>query len=351
MVYNHFIFTDPTGREQERSEIKGRPLPTGGKAPLFLVALFAILSIGARTMSHQADTLKSIFFALGANTAIAVAKFAAALFTGSGAMMAEAIHSLADTGNQLLLLLGIKLAKKPPSPDFPLGHGKEVYFWSFIVSLMLFSMGGLFSIYEGIHKLHDPEPLHAPFVALAVLVFSMVAEGVSLWGCMREVNKERGNSSIVHWFRQTRKSELLVVFGEDSAALLGLSFATLAVLASMMTGNPMYDAMGSICIGILLVIIAVFVGIEVKSLLVGQGVEPETRAAMIEFLNNRSEVDTVLNLLTLQLGDDVMVAVKARMNPAETCNGFVENINRCEVAFRKEFPQILWLFFEPDNKK
>ena len=302
-------------------------------------------------MSHEANSLKSIFFALAANLAIAIAKFAAALFTGSGAMMAEAIHSLADTGNQLLLLLGIKLAKRPPSPDFPLGHGKEVYFWSFIVALMLFSMGGLFSIYEGIHKLHDPEPLHAPFVALAVLVFSMAAEGLSLWGCMREVNKERGRVGILRWFRQTRKSELLVVFGEDSAALLGLGFATLAVLASMMTGNPMYDALGSIVIGVLLVIIAIFIGIEVKSLLVGQGVDPSIRAEMIDFLNNRAEVAGVLNLLTLQLGEDVMVAVKARMHPADTCDGFVENINRCEAAFREAFPQILWLFFEPDNKK
>jgi len=302
-------------------------------------------------MSHETNSLKSIFFALGANLAIAIAKFVAALFTGSGAMMAEAIHSLADTGNQLLLLLGIKLAKKPPSPDFPLGHGKEVYFWSFIVALMLFSMGGLFSIYEGIHKLHDPEPLRSPLIALAVLVFSMVAEGLSLWGCMREVNKERGRAGILRWFRQTRKSELLVVFGEDSAALLGLSFATLAVLASMMTGNPMYDAIGSIVIGTLLVIIAVFIGIEVKSLLVGQGVDPRIRAEMLEFLGNRAEVAGVLNLLTLQLGEDVMVAVKAHMHPADTCDGFVENINRCEAAFKKEFPQILWLFFEPDNKK
>jgi cation diffusion facilitator family transporter len=302
-------------------------------------------------MSHNANSLKSIFFALGANAAIAVAKFFAALYTGSGAMMAEAIHSLADTGNQLLLLLGIRMAKKPPSPDFPLGHGKEVYFWSFIVALMLFSMGGLFSIYEGIHKLHDPEPLNAPLVALAVLLFSMAAEGVSLWGCMREVNKERQGMGIRQWFRETRKSELLVVFGEDSAALLGLSFATLAVVATMVTGNPTYDALGSIGIGVLLVAIALFIGIEVKSLLVGQGVDPTVRKEMMDFLCDQPEVDTVFNLLTLQLGEDVMVAVKAKMEPAESCDAFVENINRCESALREQFPQILWLFFEPDNKK
>ncbi len=302
-------------------------------------------------MSHETNSLKSIFFALGANAAIAVAKFLAALYTGSGAMMAEAIHSLADTGNQLLLLLGMRMARKPPSADFPLGHGKEVYFWSFIVALMLFSMGGLFSIYEGIHKFHNPEPLHDPFVALAVLLFSIFAEGVSLWGCLREVNKERQGRGIIRWFRETRKSELLVVFGEDSAAIVGLTFAMGAIITAMLTGNPMYDAAGSIGIGILLVIIAVFVGVEVKSLLVGQGVEDIVRRDMLTFLNNRDEIDEVLNLLTLQLGADVMVAVKARMESAATCDAFVENINRCEKALRKQFPQILWLFFEPDNKK
>ena len=302
-------------------------------------------------MSHEPDSLKSIFFALGANAAIALAKILAALFTGSGAMMAEAIHSLADTGNQFLLILGIRMAKKPPSPDFPLGHGKEVYFWSFIVALMLFSMGGLFSIYEGIHKLHDPEPLNAPFVALAVLLFSVIAEGISLWGCLREVNKERRDMSLITWFRETRKSELLVVFGEDSAALLGLSFAGIAVVAAMVTGNPVYDAAGSIGIGVLLVVIAGLVGVEVKSLLVGQGVEEAVRREMIVCLNQMPEVDEVLNLLTLQLGREVMVAVKARMQPAPSCDQFVENINRCEQELRKQFPQILWLFFEPDNKK
>ena len=301
-------------------------------------------------MSHSANSLKSIFFALGANTAIAVAKFSAAIYTGSGAMMAESIHSLADTGNQLLLLLGIRLAKRPPSPDYPLGHGKEVYFWSFIVALILFSMGGLFSIYEGVHKLHDPQPLNVPYIAIGVLVFSMIAEGISLWGCMREVNKERQEMGIWQWFRETRKSELLVVFGEDSAALLGLSFATLAVVATMITGNPAYDALGSVFIGILLIIIAIFIGVEVKSLLVGQGVPQVVKQQMLEFLEARAEVKKVYNLLTLQLGDDVMVAVKADMEQAESCESFVENINQCEAAMRQQFPQILWLFFEPDIK-
>jgi cation diffusion facilitator family transporter len=299
-------------------------------------------------MSHGSDSVKSIFFALGANLAIAVAKFAAAIFTGSGSMMAEAVHSTADSGNQLLLLLGLKQAKKPPSADYPLGHGKEVYFWSFIVALILFSMGGLFSIYEGIHKLQDPHELTAPYVAIAVLLFSLVAEGISLWGCLREVNKERRGKSLRQWFKDTRQSELLVVFGEDSAALLGLSFALVAVLLSMLTGNSAYDAAGSIGIGLLLVVVAIFIGFEVKALLVGQGVEPAIKEKMIAFLQQRDEIDRVYNLLTLQLGSDVMVAVKAKMAAMDSAGSLVQAVNRTEAAMRQAFPAILWLFFEPD---
>jgi cation diffusion facilitator family transporter len=299
-------------------------------------------------MSHGSDSVKSIFFALGANLAIAVAKFAAAIFTGSGSMMAEAVHSTADSGNQLLLLLGLKQAKKPPSADYPLGHGKEVYFWSFIVALILFSMGGLFSIYEGIHKLQDPHELTAPYVAIAVLLFSLVAEGISLWGCLREVNKERRGKSLRQWFKDTRQGELLVVFGEDSAALLGLSFALVAVLLSMLTGNTAYDAAGSIGIGLLLVVVAIFIGFEVKALLVGQGVEPAIKEKMVAFLQERDEIDRVYNLLTLQLGSDVMVAVKAKMAAMDSAGSLVQAVNRTEAAMRQAFPAILWLFFEPD---
>ncbi len=299
-------------------------------------------------MSHGANSLKSILYALGANFAIFLAKLGAALYTGSGAMLAEAIHSLADTGNQVLLLLGLREAKRPPSPDYPLGHGKEIYFWSFIVALILFSMGGLFSIYEGYHKLHEAEPLKTPLLALGVLIFSLAAESVSLWGCVREVNKERGRRGFVRWFRETRNSALLVVFGEDIAALLGLSLASLAILLTILTGNPLYDALGSMAIGVLLVLVAFFIGLETKSLLVGQGIDLEIRQRMVALLNDQPEVDTVLNLLTLQLGEDVMVAVKARMAPAGSEQQMVANINRCEQVLKSAFPQVQWLFFEPD---
>lgn len=300
-------------------------------------------------MSHGADSVKSIFYALGANFAIAIAKYVAATITGSGAMLAEAIHSLADTGNQALLLVGLKRAARPPTPDYPLGFGKTIYFWSFLVALILFSLGGLFSIHEGWHKLSHPGTLTAPWVALGVLMFSIAAESVSLWGCLREVNKVRHGRSLWRWFRESRQSELLVVFGEDTAALLGLVFAFGAIGLTLVTGNPVYDACGTIMIGLLLVVIAFAIGVEVKSLLIGQSVEPRVVAAMREFLVARDEIDELLGLLTMQLGDRAMVAIKARMVDPGSAAKLIDAINTVEVAFRREFPDTQWLFFEPDH--
>jgi cation diffusion facilitator family transporter len=301
-------------------------------------------------MSHGADSLKSIIFALCANLAIAVSKLIAAAVTGSGSMMAESIHSLADSGNQIFLLAGIKHAKRPPSPDYPLGFGKAIYFWSFIVALMLFSIGGVFSIYEGFHKWHHPEAITYPYIAIGVILFSMIAESVSMWGCLREVKKERRGKTLRQWFKETRQSDLLVVFGEDLAALLGLCFAMIAMILTIITGNPIYDAMGSISIGVLLVVIAFLIGMEVQALLIGQSIEPEQRIKMLNFLETQAEIDQVFNLLTLQLGKDVMAAVKAKMVNMDSAESLVKAINRCEIALKKEFPQILWLFFEPDLK-
>lgn len=299
-------------------------------------------------MSGKADSLKTIFFALGANFAIFVAKAFAAFITGSGAMTAEAVHSLADCGNQGLLLIGMKNAKRLPSPDYPLGHGKAIYFWSFLVALLLFSVGGAFSIYEGIHKLSAPEPLRWPWLAIGVLAFGIVAESFSMWGCLREVNKARGEHGLWYWFRQSRQSELIVIFGEDLAALLGLVFALAAVLLTMITSNPLFDAIGTLVIGVLLVVIAIFIAIEVKALLIGQSVEPETKAEILRFLDARPEIARVFNLITLQLGPDVMVAVKAEMSGVVPTRGMVDAINAVEKDLKVRFPEIRWSFFEPD---
>jgi cation diffusion facilitator family transporter len=299
-------------------------------------------------MSGNADSLKTIFFALGANFAIFVAKSVAAFLTGSGAMTAEAVHSLADCGNQVLLLLGLKSAKAPATPDYPLGQGKAIYFWSFLVALLLFSVGGTFSIYEGIRKLSAPESLRWPWIAIGVLAFGVVAESFSMWGCLREVNKARGGHSLWRWFHDSRQSELIVIFGEDLAALLGLGLALAAVLLTLITANPLFDALGTLAIGVLLVVVAVFIAIEVKALLIGQSVEPERKAEILRFLDTRPEVVRVFNLITLQLGADVMVAVKAEMSRDLSTRGVVDAINAVERDMKVRFPEIRWSFFEPD---
>ncbi|MBP7735612.1 MAG: cation transporter [Spirochaetes bacterium] len=299
-------------------------------------------------MSHQSGSLISIFLALGANLLIALSKFIAAMVTGSGAMLAEAVHSSADCANQGLLLYGIKRSRKPANPEHPLGYGMAVYFWSFIVAIILFSLGGLFSVYEGIKKMNAPEQLENPAVALVILGISIVLESISLAGCLRQVNKTRGGQSLLRWFRTSRQSELLVVFGEDLAALLGLTVAFVSILLTLFTADPFYDALGSVIIGVILVSVAVSVGNEVKNLLIGQSTSEATRREIHDFLCSREEIRQVLNIITLQMGPDIMVAVKAEMKECPSCALQTEAINACEAALKEKFPAIRWSFFEPD---
>jgi cation diffusion facilitator family transporter len=295
----------------------------------------------------KADSTRTIYYALGANLAIAAAKTGAAIFTGSSAMLAEAIHSYADAGNQGLLLWGMKQAKSPPSPDYPLGWGKAVFFWSFIVALVLFSLGGLFSLYEGWHKVHSEEGLSYPWVAVGILVFGIVAEMISLRACLHEVNKVRNGRTLWRWFRESRQSELVVILGEDIAALLGLALALAAIVATMITGDPVWDAVGSMSIGALLIVVAIGIGIEIKALLIGQSAEPQTVDSLRRFVERCEGVDKVYRVLTLQLGTSLMVALKVKIKAASAAE-LVSRINEVEVALRIEFPEIQWLFFEPD---
>jgi cation diffusion facilitator family transporter len=298
-------------------------------------------------MAGKADSVKTILYALGANLAIAAAKSAAAIFTGSSAMLAEAIHSYADAGNQGLLLWGMKQAKRPPSPEYPLGWGKAVFFWSFVVALVLFSLGGLFSLYEGWHKLHSLEPLTYPWVAVGVLVFGLAAEMVSLRACLREVAKVQHGRSLWRWFRESRQSELVVILGEDLAALFGLALALAAVLLAIFTGDARWDAFGSMAIGAVLIVVAAGIAIEIKGLLIGQSAEPETEAQLKRLLEQQPGVGRIDRIITMQVGNSLMVAVKARMTAPATADA-VADINRAEAAARAAFPEIQWLFFEPD---
>jgi cation diffusion facilitator family transporter len=299
-------------------------------------------------MSHSGGSVKAILYALCANLGIALAKGVAAWVTRSGAMLAEAIHSFADSANQVLLLVGLRRARLPASEDHPLGYGKAIYFWSFIVALLLFSMGGIFSVYEGIHKLMRPEMPTSPWIAVAVLLVSTLLEIVSLRGALAEVKKTQGRTPFLKWFRKSRQSELIVVVGEDIAALLGLLLALVAVLATIVTANPLFDALGTVAIGVVLILVAITVGIEVKSLLIGESADPETVAALRLFLAERPEVIEVYNLITLQLGLEVMVAAKVKLRETVSPGSLIEDINRVEVGLKEAFPQVRFCFFEPD---
>ncbi|NDK37770.1 cation diffusion facilitator family transporter [Pseudoxanthomonas gei] len=301
-------------------------------------------------MAGGGDSNRAIVFALGANFAIAVAKGVAAFVTGSSAMLAETVHSMADCGNQLLLLLGLRQSRLPASPDYPLGHGKEIYFWSFLVAVMLFSVGGMYSAYEGIHKLQHPEALDGGKLwwAVGVLVFAIIAESVSMRACLQEVNKARGDRSLWRWFRESRQAELVVIFGEDLAALFGLVLALLAVLATIVTGNPLWDALGTLAIGVLLIVVAVFVAIEVKAMLIGQSVDPLLQSQIRAFYEGRAEIDKVISLITLQLGNEVMVSVQASMRQVELATVMLEDISQVERDLKVQFPTVRWSFFEPE---
>ncbi|MDB6163490.1 MAG: cation diffusion facilitator family transporter, partial [Xanthomonadaceae bacterium] len=231
-------------------------------------------------MAGNGESTRAIVYALGANLAIAGAKGVAAYFTRSSAMLAETVHSLADCGNQLLLLIGLRQARAPATPEHPLGQGKAIYFWSFLVAVMLFTVGGMFSVYEGLHKLQHPEPMTQWWWAVGVLVFSLVAEGVSTRAALQEAARERRGRSVFRWFRESRQAELVVIVGENIAAMLGLIVALAAVGMTVVTGDPFWDAIGTILIGVLLIVVAVVVAIQVMAMLIGQSVDPGTQKRM-----------------------------------------------------------------------
>ena len=302
-------------------------------------------------MSQDSEgSTKAILYALGANFGIAVAKFGAAWWTNSGSMLAEAIHSTADCVNQLLLLLGMKEARRPATPDHPLGHHRVTYFWSMIVALLLFFMGGAFSVYEGVERLRHPHAMDNGGIAMAVLAVAVLLESFSLWGALREIRKESGGKTFLRWFRESRQPELMVVAGEDIAALAGLVLAFIAVAATVVTGNPLWDALGTLCIGVVLMLVAVVVMIEVKALIIGESASPELRVEIEAFVAAQPEVEQVLNIITLAWGNKTVIAVKARMTDMERISGLamVHAINAVEERMQQRWPQAAWVFFEPD---
>jgi cation diffusion facilitator family transporter len=296
----------------------------------------------------SSSTARAILYAFLANAGIAVAKSWAAWLTGSGSMLAEAIHSYADAGNQVLLYLGLRRSTKAPDAEHPLGYGKVSYFWSFIVAVLLFSVGGLFSIYEGVHKYTHPEPLTQAWVALLVLAFAMVLETFSLLGCLREIRSVRGNRPFSEWLKHTRSSELVVVLGEDIAALVGLFIAFIFVTLASVTGKATFDAIGSASIGIVLVTISVFLAVRVRSLLVGRSADPEIQQSIQRVIDQQQDIEEVFNTITMQFGPDTMLAAKIRLRSGIDISAAVEIINLLERTLKAEVPNLKWCFIEPD---
>jgi cation diffusion facilitator family transporter len=299
-------------------------------------------------VSDHGSSAKAILYAFIANLGIALAKLAAAIYTHSGSMLAEAIHSFADCGNQVLLFVGLRQSQKPPDARHPLGYGKVTYFWSFVVALLLFSMGGLFSISEGWHKLHVTEELNKPWVALAVLAVSVALEFGSLLGCLREIAKLRKGRSLAYWLKNTRNAELVVVLGEDVAALIGLVIAFVFVALAAATGNMVFDAIGSIAIGVVLVCVSIFVAIRIKGLIVGRSAEDDLQEALKAEVASDPDIDELLNAITMQMGPDVMLALKVRMRAGLTLDAAVACLNALERRIKAKFPEVAWCFVEPD---
>jgi cation diffusion facilitator family transporter len=283
------------------------------------------------------------------NVSIAAAKGVAAVFTGSGALLAETIHSTADCANQILLLIGVRGSARPPTPEHPLGHGRDAYFWSFIVALMLFSLGGMFSIYEGMHKIMNPEPVERFALGLGILIFSITLEAGATISNIREVNARRKGARFFTYLKATKDSDLIVVLGENSAAVVGLSFAIAALTLSQLTGDSRWDAAGSVAIGVVLVLVALFLSVEVKSLLLGERADENIERAVRELVRADGPIREILSLITVQQGPgEVVLAAKVRIANHLAGDEVAHAINAFERDVHAKCPEVRWLFVEPD---
>ncbi|MBK8722759.1 MAG: cation transporter [Saprospiraceae bacterium] len=283
------------------------------------------------------------------NLLIATSKGFAAFMTKSGSMLAETIHSFADCANQGLLLMGVKQANRPANKKHPLGYGRAVYFWSFMVAMLLFSIGGMFSIYEGVHKFQHPEPVDHIEWGIGILVFSLLLEGYATYSNIIELNKRRGSSGFFQYLRNTKDSDLVVIFGENSAAVFGLILAITALMTAYYTGDGRYDALGSLAIGIVLIAVAIFLSVEVKSLLIGESADENINLSVKSIIEDHPEIHQLINLITIQQGPgEVLMCLKIKCKPNLTALEISNMINNFEKDIRKNNPEVKWIYIEPD---
>jgi len=298
----------------------------------------------------SANSSKAILLALIANGGIAISKFVVFGITHSSSLLTEGIHSTADCINQVLLFIGMKQGAKPADLKHPLGKGQATFVASFMVALMLFTVGGIYSVVEGVHKIQHPEAPHDLWWAVGLLVFAIALESYSMWGALQAAKAERGTMPLLRFMRRSSSTELVVVLAEDFAALVGLVLALVAVVLVMVTGNPVWDGVGSVCIGLLLIGVAWFVGVEVTSLLMNEAPPLALRAAIRQVVDEDPEVETCLNLIAVVIGSErLMVALQVKFREQVSGHALVDAINALEVRLKARFPQIQHLFVEPDH--
>ena len=293
--------------------------------------------------------MRAVFAALAANLGIALAKFIAFLLTGSASMLAEAVHSVADTGNEVLLLVGRGRADRPPSDEHPFGFGRERYFYGFVVSVMLFTVGAAFSVYDGIHKILNPEKIDSPLVAFIVLAASAVLEALSLRTGIHEANQVRGDRSWGTFIRRTKSPELPVVLLEDTAALIGLGFAFAGIGLAVLTGDGRWDGAGSLAIGLLLAVAAAILAMEMKSLLIGEAASFDVQRRIVAALEDGPELVRVIHLRTVHISpDSVLVAAKVAVREGDTAAQIAAGIDAAERRVRSAVPIATTIYLEPD---
>ena len=293
---------------------------------------------------------KVIFAALAGNTLIAVTKFIAAFFTGSSAMLSEAIHSLVDTGNQGLLLYGMKQAKRPADKDFPFGHGKEIYFWSFIVAILIFALGGGISVYEGIHHILHPQPPTNPLINYLVLGLAIIFEGAAWIFALREFRHTKGDNGYIRAINQTKDPSILVVLFEDSAALLGLLVALIGITLTHLTGNMLFDGAASVIIGCLLIGTSIWLARETKGLLIGESADPQIVAGINDIVQQSSIVDGVNEVLTMHMGPEfILVTMSVDFVDSASADMVERQIGSLDLEIKERFPRVKRVFIEAEK--
>jgi len=303
-------------------------------------------------LSAGGESKRAIIAALIANLGIAIVKMIAFVITQSSAMLAESIHSVADTGNQVLLLFGGNQAKKAPDPDHQFGYARERYFWAFVVSIILFTLGSLFAIYEGVHKLQHPEPLESVWWAIGVLLVAMALEGNSFRVATHEAGLIKGDASWWAFIRRSKNPELPIVVLEDTGALIGLVVALAAVSLDALTHNPAFDAWGSIIIGTLLGVIAIVLAIEMKSLLIGEAADPDMQNRIRAAVDGAPSTASLISMRTQHLGpEELLVALKIEFDTSLSVAELAAAIDDVEVRIRADVPSARYLFIEPDIRR